>query len=485
MPISSSAILQIIRRELNQSLVGELQSSHAQAVGALIDEALRHIIARLEIEQDLVRELTDAYAELHSNAGETHPRSPDGTHWDHQERWTRALAVAGSVETDLLRHLREDVSKKPRLSPLTDPLCLQALAAEHALLRKSIEFERALQHPTHSPEQLAQLEVTPERLAPVLAKLLPDRRDIRNVRIVPSLGGFSKETFLVDFESSRGTESVALRRDNPHGPVDSTVLDEFHLLQALYKAGQPVPEPLALETDARALGHPFLITRKMPGGTVPNTRGIAVGPEHIRTLLALAEFLARLHSTDPRTLGLPRAYFKPELSLRDVLLNDLDRWEAACRSEIERAPLTITSVFEWLRLNVPDEPVKLALVHGDAGPHNMLMDGGKVTAVLDWELAHAGDPCEDLTYCRMWIDQIMPFEDFLQHYYRHGGPEYSADRGKYYATFIHARHITTSIRAYVGMAHAPHPHLSALIAMIRYGRMFELAAAEDIADLSH
>lgn len=42
------------------------------------------------------------------------------------------------------------------------------------------------------------------------------------------------------------------------------------------------------------------------------------------------------------------------------------------------------------------------IVHGDFGPQNMLLDGTRVTALLDWEFAHRGDPIEDLAWCE-WI----------------------------------------------------------------------------------
>jgi hypothetical protein len=44
------------------------------------------------------------------------------------------------------------------------------------------------------------------------------------------------------------------------------------------------------------------------------------------------------------------------------------------------------------------------LVHGDYGPNNVLLDPAArhVTAVVDWEWAHAGDPLEDLAWCE-WI----------------------------------------------------------------------------------
>jgi len=44
------------------------------------------------------------------------------------------------------------------------------------------------------------------------------------------------------------------------------------------------------------------------------------------------------------------------------------------------------------------------LVHGDFGPNNMLLNPEtfEVTALLDWEWAHIGDPIEDLAWCE-WI----------------------------------------------------------------------------------
>jgi len=52
------------------------------------------------------------------------------------------------------------------------------------------------------------------------------------------------------------------------------------------------------------------------------------------------------------------------------------------------------------------------LVHGDFGPNNVLLDAmaQRVTAVLDWEWAHAGDPIEDLAWCEFIIRLHHPGE---------------------------------------------------------------------------
>jgi aminoglycoside phosphotransferase (APT) family kinase protein len=50
------------------------------------------------------------------------------------------------------------------------------------------------------------------------------------------------------------------------------------------------------------------------------------------------------------------------------------------------------------------DPGGAVIVHGDFGPNNVLFapDCVEVTAVLDWEFCHPGDPIEDLAWCE-WI----------------------------------------------------------------------------------
>jgi aminoglycoside phosphotransferase (APT) family kinase protein len=60
-------------------------------------------------------------------------------------------------------------------------------------------------------------------------------------------------------------------------------------------------------------------------------------------------------------------------------------------------------------------------VHGDVLPHNLLADDGRVTALLDWEFVHVGDPAEDLAYCRPAVAAVMPWSEFMQRYDDAGG----------------------------------------------------------------
>ncbi|NIR34508.1 MAG: phosphotransferase, partial [Actinobacteria bacterium] len=54
------------------------------------------------------------------------------------------------------------------------------------------------------------------------------------------------------------------------------------------------------------------------------------------------------------------------------------------------------ALFAWLESRVPEADRPVAVLWGDAGPHNALHVDGVVTGLLDWELSHLGDPLEDL-----------------------------------------------------------------------------------------
>ena len=76
---------------------------------------------------------------------------------------------------------------------------------------------------------------------------------------------------------------------------------------------------------------------------------------------------------------------------------ELDHWEALIDKDAAE-PLPITrAAIRWLRANPPPPAQRLSIVHGDFRTGNFLYDdAGEVHGVLDWEMAHLGDPLEDL-----------------------------------------------------------------------------------------
>ena len=80
----------------------------------------------------------------------------------------------------------------------------------------------------------------------------------------------------------------------------------------------------------------------------------------------------------------------------DAGLAELDRWEGELR-RVQLEPVTeLDLVLRWLRERAPAGSTRTVLVHGDFKPGNALLSGDRISAVLDWETAHLGDPMEDL-----------------------------------------------------------------------------------------
>jgi hypothetical protein len=81
-------------------------------------------------------------------------------------------------------------------------------------------------------------------------------------------------------------------------------------------------------------------------------------------------------------------------------LDDLRVWKSSyLRAVREPVPL-LTFACDWLRRNAPRRAPDTVLVQGDTGPGNFIYAGARVQVVTDWELAHLGDPMEDLALIR-------------------------------------------------------------------------------------
>jgi aminoglycoside phosphotransferase (APT) family kinase protein len=79
--------------------------------------------------------------------------------------------------------------------------------------------------------------------------------------------------------------------------------------------------------------------------------------------------------------------------------HELQRWEKVIEED-EREPQPIArAAIRWLKRNPPPEAQKVSIVHGDYRTGNFLYDAdGNIRGILDWEMAHLGDPLEDLAW---------------------------------------------------------------------------------------
>jgi aminoglycoside phosphotransferase len=88
----------------------------------------------------------------------------------------------------------------------------------------------------------------------------------------------------------------------------------------------------------------------------------------------------------------------------------------------------------WLETNIPADMPAPVIVHGDAGPGNFLYEGDRVTALLDWELVHYGDPMADLAMLclRMLFQGFVPLPEAFAAYEAAGGHKVDLPRLRYW-----------------------------------------------------
>ena len=230
-------------------------------------------------------------------------------------------------------------------------------------------------------------------------------------------GGYSKGTYIAGIRRPEGPEGWVLRCDLPFTPLNTRVCDEFALLSALYKLGLPVPEPLWFEPDASRLGAPLIAVRKIEGSgdmahwTQDGSLARRVAREAAALLAAIHSI--QLSSLPPLQTDAPGCHGATPAEVREHVYKF---WQSV---RLEPDPL-VELIFHWLRQHTPDVVVP-CLVHGDYGLHNLLVHDGRISAVLDWEFAHVGDPRKDLAYARPFVEQVMPWAEFLAEYSGAGG----------------------------------------------------------------
>jgi aminoglycoside phosphotransferase (APT) family kinase protein len=262
-------------------------------------------------------------------------------------------------------------------------------------------------------------KVTAEVLAPVLARRWPGARVDPPTRVS---GGASRETWLFDAHAPDGTDlRLVLRRDPAPGIGATGRETEYELLRAVAAAGVPVPAVhLLLEPDD-GLGSGFVMDR-IDGETIP--RKILRDDEYAaaRPLLAAqcGRIAAAIHATPLATL--------PELPVQGAV-EQLDQWTKILDSFGEPNPAFELGL-RWMRERVPAGAAPSALVHGDFRNGNLIVGPEGVRSVLDWELAHLGDPIEDLGWlcARAWrfgVDRVVggfgEVDDLLDAYAEAGG----------------------------------------------------------------
>ena len=152
--------------------------------------------------------------------------------------------------------------------------------------------------------------------------------------------------------------------------------------------------------------------------------------------------VARMHRLDPDALGIDDVLSPRPTTPEETALGEVDficsQWKRFLADYDD--PLTVYGL-DWLRRFVPKDVARVSLVQGDTGPVNFMFQGDRVSAVIDWELGHWGDPMEDLgniAVRELW-NPCGGLDGLFRLYEEESGIPYSRFAAQYYSVHQNVR----------------------------------------------
>jgi aminoglycoside phosphotransferase (APT) family kinase protein len=225
----------------------------------------------------------------------------------------------------------------------------------------------------------------------------------------------------------RRAPSLAFMEGRPYG--HST---EAALIEAARAKGVTAPEVVAVLEEADGLGSGFVM-RALPGTADPKV--ILACDDPAGLLKQAARDLARIHSLRQADVPAGMPVMDDRAAIADLKQQFMDAGG-------DRPIIALG--LRWLEDNCPPQ-VEPVLNHGDYRMGNLLVDGSHLTGVLDWEIAHFGDPHEDLAFGCMAVWRFARYdrpalglgsiEDYLSAYEAEAGVKVDPDRFRFWTIY--------------------------------------------------
>jgi aminoglycoside phosphotransferase (APT) family kinase protein len=242
------------------------------------------------------------------------------------------------------------------------------------------------------------------RIADYLSQQDGHRVEVGAIRRFPV--GFSWLTYLVPVTGLGGDPApreLILRLGPDYGLfAPYSARPQVLAMQSLEGSAVPVPKAFWSSDDESIFGAPFLFSEKAEGEAVVPWVSPKEPPleEGYRKRLAaqFVDAVAALHTVDWRRQ--PIAELADGIDEGNAAQRAIAYWEAQIARWALRPYPMVDWGLRWLKRHAPVAP-RVAIVHGDYRTGNFLERNGEITAILDWELVHLGDPHEDLGWASL------------------------------------------------------------------------------------
>ncbi len=287
------------------------------------------------------------------------------------------------------------------------------------------------------------------RLRDFLASKLPASGEIRIDKLAPITAGNAREAWQFDFQWIDGTArrqmSCVLMRKAAAGQLETELEREFLIVDVLRGSGVPVARALWIDSDGRWFGRPSFIMEKAAGASdLPPLLKGGPGQDSRRLALNLAAIAARLHTLDYEKLGVD---FLPPATIESAAGQQVQYWESLfLKHRMEPHPVMVAA-FIWLKEHQPIAR-RISIVHGDFRFGNLLYEGDRINALLDWEMTHLGDPIEDIAwaYRALWSPQaFVSLDEFVCRYTELSGIQVDPETLHFYRLLGEVKHSIISL----------------------------------------
>ena len=227
-----------------------------------------------------------------------------------------------------------------------------------------------------------------EKLASALSKkLLEVGVEGKVCNLVPLTGGASKEIWQFEVSKNKQTTKMILRRGSGiEGPLAIKTADEARIQKEVIKVGAPVPIILAVSKNEEELGDSYIM-HFVEGESI--ARKILRDKEYKKALPILAyqcgEAIAKIHNVDINNFS-----FLPKKPAEDQLEDLYSTYPS-----FEQPSPVFEYAYLWLKKQDFGN-FQESLVHGDFRLGNIIVNAEGLQSIIDWELAHIGNPLQDL-----------------------------------------------------------------------------------------
>ena len=329
-----------------------------------------------------------------------------------------------------------------------------------------------------SPEQLR------KQLEAYLQAQLPEASQVSVSEIQRIPGGLSQQMFFLTarwIEDGRAVErELVLRRDPEpgEGVLETSRVTEARVLRAVHRAGIPAPDVPWVEAGTGWLGRPFLIMDRLPGTLLRDVPRAEAGSPRFRQIgRQVATLLGRIHALDAEDIARQTGLILPGPG-QAAAEEQIARHEMVLRRDALEAQPVLTEVLLWLRRRAPTTR-RVTLVHADYRLSNLLLLDDRLTGVLDWELAHLGDPMEDLgrliSRRQDLVSGLLPRDEFIAAYQAASGIEVDLDACYFWEVMARLRAtitMLTGVKAYT-VSNYRHLHLG-FMGLSHANRLYDL-----------